>query len=107
MFSQAKKVCTLKKLSWCSLTSIGKLVLKDLTSSKNICKFFVLEKECLSFIDSDDSVWEEEPIKRLASSGKLTAYYHNGFWQPMDTLRDKKLLERFWNVRQAPWKVWV
>ena len=68
--------------------------------------FFVLEPEVLDFIAGDDTVWEEEPLQRLAHQGQLAAYRHTGFWQPMDTLRDKELLESLWNSGKAPWKVW-
>jgi glucose-1-phosphate cytidylyltransferase len=68
--------------------------------------FFVLEPEAIDYIDEDTTVWEHEPLQRLAHDGKLTAYKHSGFWQPMDTLRDKVLLEELWNSGTAPWKVW-
>src|SRR5690606_5498142 len=68
--------------------------------------FFVLEKKVLELIDGDDTVWEREPMESLASSGQLAAYRHHGFWQPMDTLRDKQLLERLWDSGKAPWKKW-
>jgi len=68
--------------------------------------FFVLEPEVLDYIDGDDTVWEREPMERLAGEGKLAAYRHPGFWQPMDTLRDKALLERLWEEGRPPWKVW-
>jgi glucose-1-phosphate cytidylyltransferase len=68
--------------------------------------FFVLEPEAIEYIDEDTTVWEHEPLQRLAHDGKLTAYKHSGFWQPMDTLRDKVLLEDLWNSGRAPWKVW-
>lgn len=68
--------------------------------------FFVLEPEVLDYIDGDDTVWEREPLERLASEGKLVAYRHRGFWQPMDTLRDKNVLEGLWQGGEAPWKVW-
>jgi glucose-1-phosphate cytidylyltransferase len=68
--------------------------------------FFVLEPEVIDYIDNDSTVWEKEPMERLADSGKLIAYRHTGFWQPMDTLRDKHDLEELWQTGQAPWKVW-
>lgn len=68
--------------------------------------FFVLEPGVLDYISDDSSVWEEEPMKNLASDGLLSAYKHYGFWQPMDTLRDKSYLEDIWNSGNAPWKVW-
>ena len=54
----------------------------------------------------NDCIWEQEPLKKLAKSNNLMAYEHNGFWQPMDTLRDKELLENLWNQNEAPWKKW-
>ena len=68
--------------------------------------FFVLEKKVLELIDGDDTVWERGPMEQLASSGQLAAYRHLGFWQPMDTLRDKQLLEGLWDSGKAPWKKW-
>jgi len=69
--------------------------------------FFVLEKEVLKFIEGDDTAWEAEPLETLASKGHLAAYKHFGFWQPMDTLRDKIKLENLWASGKAPWKVWI
>lgn len=68
--------------------------------------FFVLNPKVLDLIENDDTVWEKYPLESLAKSGQLQAYFHKGFWQPMDTLRDKVLLERHWASGQAPWKVW-
>ena len=68
--------------------------------------FFVLSPQVLDLIDGDDTPWEREPMERLAASGQLMAFEHNGFWQPMDTLREKTQLEALWQSRQAPWKVW-
>lgn len=68
--------------------------------------FFVLEPEVMDFIDNDKTVWESEPLQNLAKAGKLAAYKHKGYWQPMDTLRDKNVLEELWNNGEAPWKVW-
>jgi glucose-1-phosphate cytidylyltransferase len=68
--------------------------------------FFVLSPEVLSLIPGDSTVWEQEPMESLASSGQLRAYRHHGFWQPMDTLREKNQLEKLWESGQAPWKVW-
>jgi glucose-1-phosphate cytidylyltransferase len=68
--------------------------------------FFVLEKSCLDLVEGDDTVWEREPMERLASSGQLAAFRHEGFWQPMDTLRDKQQLESLWSAQRAPWKIW-
>ncbi len=68
--------------------------------------FFVLEPEAMDYIEGEHIDWENEPMERLASEGKLAAYKHSGFWQPMDTLRDKKVLETLWESGKAPWKVW-
>lgn len=68
--------------------------------------FFVLSPDVLEYIDSDSTVWEQYPLNQLAEDGQLMAYEHHGFWQPMDTLRDKVYLEELWQGGQAPWKVW-
>lgn len=68
--------------------------------------FFVLEPEVIDYIEDDVTVWERGPMERLAAEGNLNAYKHHGFWQPMDTLRDKMYLEALWNEGRAPWKVW-
>ena len=68
--------------------------------------FFVLRPSVLEYLDDDDTVWEQEPLSRLAAEGELMAYEHRGFWQPMDTLRDKVLLEQLWASGSAPWKSW-
>jgi glucose-1-phosphate cytidylyltransferase len=68
--------------------------------------FFVLEPEIFNYIDGDDTQWEKEPLERLAKDGQLMAYKHDGFWQCMDTLRDKHRLETLWNNGDAPWKTW-
>lgn len=68
--------------------------------------FFVLRPDVLRYIDGDRSVWEQEPLMGLAADGQLMAYEHHGFWQPMDTLRDKQLLEQLWASGRAPWKQW-
>ncbi|MGE0880626.1 MAG: glucose-1-phosphate cytidylyltransferase [Acidimicrobiia bacterium] len=68
--------------------------------------FFVLEPEVFNYIEGDDTSWEREPLVRLAKEGQLMAYQHYGFWQCMDTLRDRKLLESLWAANEAPWKVW-
>ena len=69
--------------------------------------FFVLEPQVLEYIDGDETSWEYEPLERLASAGELVAYRHDGFWQCMDTLRDKRLLEGLWQSGDVPWKVWA
>jgi len=68
--------------------------------------FFVLEPDVLGYIDGDETLFEHEPLERLAADGQLSAYRHEGFWQPMDTLRDKRALEDLWDSGQAPWKTW-
>ena len=68
--------------------------------------FFVLSPRCLDLIDGDAATWEGKPLAELANMGELRAFEHNGFWQPMDTLRDKNLLEDLWNSGKAPWKIW-
>jgi glucose-1-phosphate cytidylyltransferase len=68
--------------------------------------YFVLEPGVLEYIDGDATVWEQEPLEGLARGGELAAYRHSGFWQPMDTLRDRMVLEQLWDSGQAPWKVW-
>lgn len=68
--------------------------------------FFVLSTKVLNYIAGDDTVWEQEPLERLAAERQLAAYYHRGFWQPMDTLRDRRHLEELWTRGAAPWKVW-
>ncbi len=68
--------------------------------------FFVLNPSCLDLIDGDTTPWEARPLDQLAGRGQLMAYEHAGFWQPMDTLRDKNQLERLWQEGNAPWKVW-
>ena len=59
-----------------------------------------------SYIGGDDSIWERRPLENLAEDGELQAYNYEGFWRPMDTLRDKRQLEELWNSGQAAWKVW-
>lgn len=68
--------------------------------------FFILAPKCLDFIDGDAASWENEPIARIAALGELQAFEHSGFWQPMDTLRDKNQLEELWTSGRAPWKKW-
>lgn len=68
--------------------------------------YFVLEKEVLDYIGGDDVVFEREPMEALAKEGQLMAYRHHGFWQPMDTLREVKVLNQMWDGGTAPWKVW-
>jgi glucose-1-phosphate cytidylyltransferase len=68
--------------------------------------FFVLEPKVADYIDSDSTYWEREPMERLAAEEQLVAYRHGGFWQCMDTLRDKRYLDELWQGGSAPWKVW-
>ena len=68
--------------------------------------FFVVEPAVFDYIEGDATVWEREPLERLATEGNLAAYKHEGFWHPMDTLRDKIVLEELWASGQAPWKIW-
>jgi glucose-1-phosphate cytidylyltransferase len=68
--------------------------------------FFVLEPKVLEYIEGDQTIWEQEPLESLAQSNNLAAYRHVGYWQPMDTLRDKNVLEALWQSDNAPWKVW-
>lgn len=68
--------------------------------------YFVVDPRALAQIDNDTSIWEREPMERLAAQGQLAAYRHPGFWQCMDTLRDVRLLEQLWQEGQAPWKIW-
>jgi glucose-1-phosphate cytidylyltransferase len=69
--------------------------------------FFVLSPKCLDLIEGDSTSWEGEPLAKLATMGQMMAFKHGGFWQPMDTLRDKNLLEDLWTKDKAPWKVWA
>jgi glucose-1-phosphate cytidylyltransferase len=68
--------------------------------------FFVLSPSVLDYLEGDSTVWEQRPLQRLAADGQLMAFEHHGFWQPMDTLRDKVYLEELWISGEAPWKVW-
>ena len=68
--------------------------------------FFVLDRKVLPYIDGDSTLWEREPMECLAKDGQLMAYRHTGFWQPMDTLRERKVLEDLWATGDAPWKCW-
>ena len=69
--------------------------------------FFVLSPAVAHYLDGDDTVWEHGPMQRLATEGQLSAYKHEGFWQAMDTLRDREALERRWESGHAPWKTWA
>lgn len=76
------------------------------TSRIAVARFFVLEPAVIDYIAGDSTVWEREPLEELAQAGLLSAFKHHGFWQPMDTLRDKNYLESLWESGQAPWKLW-
>ena len=69
--------------------------------------FFVLSSKVIPFVESDQTIWERAPLEELTAQGELSAYQHDGFWQPMDTLRDKTYLEDLWASGRAPWKVWA
>lgn len=69
--------------------------------------FFILSPRCIDLVDSDKCSWEGAPLTRLAADGQLMAFEHKGFWQPMDTLREKNMLEELWASGKAPWKVWA
>lgn len=68
--------------------------------------FFVLEPSAIDYVETDETIWEREPMERLAQQGELSAFRHEGFWQPMDTLRDKHVLDELWASGEAPWKKW-
>jgi glucose-1-phosphate cytidylyltransferase len=68
--------------------------------------FFIIEPQAIDYIDNDKTIWERDPLEKLAESGNLAAYRHFGFWQPMDTLRDKNVLDELWNGGNPPWKTW-
>ena len=67
--------------------------------------FFVLQPEAIDYIDGDSTSWESSPMTQIAKDGQMEAWEHRGFWQPMDTLRDKNLLEKLWTSGHPPWKV--
>jgi glucose-1-phosphate cytidylyltransferase len=68
--------------------------------------FFVLEPDVFETIDGDETIWEREPLEQLAHAGRLAAYRHHGYWQNMDSLRDKMVLEELWATGSPPWKTW-
>lgn len=68
--------------------------------------FFVLTPKVIDYIEGDSTVWESAPMECLARDSQLSSYLHKGFWQPMDTLRDKQYLESLWQADKAPWKIW-
>lgn len=69
--------------------------------------FFVVSPKVGGYIDGDQTIWEREPLERLAAEGQLGVHFHHGFWHPMDTVRDKRLLEELWASGKAPWKTWL
>jgi glucose-1-phosphate cytidylyltransferase len=69
--------------------------------------FFVLSRRVLDYVTDDKTVWERAPLEKLATEGQLQAFRHDGFWQPMDTVRERMVLESLWNSGKAPWKVWA
>jgi len=69
--------------------------------------FFVLDAQIFNYIKNDQTLWEKQPLENLAKDAELTVYKHHGFWQPMDTLREKNLLEELWASGKAPWKKWI
>ncbi|MET1756961.1 glucose-1-phosphate cytidylyltransferase [Novosphingobium sp. RD2P27] len=68
--------------------------------------FFVMSPRAIDYISDDSTHWEQEPLCNLTADGELMAFEHHGFWQPMDTLRDKQLLNKLWDKREAPWRIW-
>lgn len=68
--------------------------------------FFVLSPKVIDYIKDDTTIWEQEPMRKLAQDGQMQAHFHDGFWQPMDTLREKILLEKLWQEKKAPWRIW-
>ena len=71
-----------------------------------LIRFFVLDPSVIDLIDGDSTSWEKEPLSTLAANNELSAFIHEGFWQPMDTLREKNELNMLWNSGEAPWKIW-
>jgi len=69
--------------------------------------FFVLSPKAIDYIDDYTKMWEAEPMRRLVQDGQLSAFLHKGFWHPMDSLRDKRILENIWNSGNPPWKIWI
>jgi glucose-1-phosphate cytidylyltransferase len=68
--------------------------------------FFVLSPKVIDYIDNDQTIWEQQPLEKLAQENQLSVFKHEDFWQPMDTLRDKIYLEELWQAGKAPWKIW-
>ena len=78
----------------------------DGTDSRINGGFFVLSPKVIDLIEDDSTIWEKGPLEELAKKGELCAYMHDGFWQPMDTLREMKYLQELWSENLAPWKTW-
>ena len=87
---------------------VVKEVREKVVSSESLINggFFVLEPEALSYIDNDETVWEQSPLRALAKDDQLRQYHHGGFWQPMDTIREKVMLEELWQGGNPPWRTW-
>jgi glucose-1-phosphate cytidylyltransferase len=68
--------------------------------------YFVLSPKVADYIEGDRTIWEREPLERLVAERQMSVHHHHGFWQPMDTLRDKNLLEKLWAAGEAPWYIW-
>ena len=79
---------------------------RNLTATVELWRFLRVEPEALDYIDGDQTYWEHEPLRNLASQGQLQAFVHKGFWKPMDTLRDRTSLNEMWASGNAPWKSW-
>jgi glucose-1-phosphate cytidylyltransferase len=110
-----------KKATVTAVPSPGRFGVLEISDDKNVSQFsekpknemgminggfFVLENSVLDYITEDSTIWEQEPLKGLAADGELAAFSHDGFWRPMDSLRDKRQLEELWNNKNAPWKNW-
>jgi len=110
-----------KKATVTAVPSPGRFGILDIDSRESVSRFhekpenemgwinggfFVLEPSVIEHIEGDSTIWERDPLERLARSAELMAYRHTGFWRPMDTLRDKRDLETLWDSGDAPWKVW-
>ncbi|WGF89391.1 glucose-1-phosphate cytidylyltransferase [Marinivivus vitaminiproducens] len=78
----------------------------DTNDSRINAGFFTVEPSAIDFIDGDETWWEHEPLEHMADRGQVAAYRHDGFWQPMDTVRDRERLEQLWQANEAPWKLW-
>ena len=96
---------------WCSDTRIWQQSPQNPRRQQHILDwinggFFVLDPQVLNKIPSDSTLWEQEPLQNLSNESQLKAYLHTGFWQPMDTLREKNDLDEIWRAGKAPWKMW-